>query len=441
MNSAMNSKKSRKILIGLDGVPHSLLLRLKSNGIIPNMSNIFNKGYFGRMEVCVPEISSVSWTSFMTGKQSGEHGIYGFMDFEPGSYTLIFPNYSNLHTSTIWDELCKQGKQSVIINMPATYPARPIQGAIISGFVAVDINKSFYPSSIGSFLHKLGYRIDIDTARSRTDADFLFADLEETLELRSRSVDFLWERFDWDLLMVVVTGTDRLMHFRWDAIENPNHPYHGHAMEYFKKVDTFVGRIYDRFVSEEGFDDELNSFYMISDHGFTGIQSEVYLNAWLQKKGFLRFENSHPKSIMEIGPGSKAFAMDPSRIYINLKGKFPLGCVDKKDYEKVRQEICMGLEELLFKNCELVIKSAFKKEDLYSGRYMDTAPDIVALSNHGFDLKGKVSGNSVFGQSDLTGMHTQDDAFFFSSTGVRCHSIFDGKKIILDDFKRSSLQC
>jgi hypothetical protein len=60
---------------------------------------------------------------------------------------------------------------------------------------------------------------------------------------------------------------------------------------------------------------------------------------------------------------------------------------------------------------------------------------LVALSNPGFDLKGKVSGNGVFGRSVLTGMHTQDDAFFFSSKGAECRSIFEAKNILLEGFK------
>jgi predicted AlkP superfamily phosphohydrolase/phosphomutase len=80
----------RVVVLGLDGVPYSLLENLRNRDRIPNMSSIFERGYFGQMSVCIPEISSVSWSSFMTGAQSGEHGIYGFMDLEPGTYKMFF---------------------------------------------------------------------------------------------------------------------------------------------------------------------------------------------------------------------------------------------------------------------------------------------------------------------------------------------------------------
>jgi len=424
--------KSRAIILGLDGVPFTLLKNLKNKGRIPNMASIFESGYLGQMSVCIPEISSVSWSSFMTGSQSGEHGIYGFIDLEPGTYNMYFPNFTHLKAPALWDELALQGKKTVVINMPSTYPARKINGALISGFVAIDINKAVYPSAIIPNLNKIGYRIDIDTERARQDCDFLFSDLNSTLAGREMAVDFLWKEIDWDLFIIVVTGTDRLMHFLWEAYENESHLYHQNFLDYFDKVDAFVGRMFDRFLRLNGSKEEQNKFYMISDHGFTKIKTEVYLNRWLQENGFLNFQKNKPKTIMDIGTGAKAFALDPSRIYINLKGKYPLGTIDSQSYDTVRKEIKQGLEALTFENGDKVVKKIYHKEQLYFGSNADRAPDLIVLSNRGYDLKGKVSSEGVFGRTNLSGMHSQDDAFFFSTNGIQCKSIFDAKDIVLN---------
>ncbi len=428
-----NKKNGRPkaVVIGLDGVPYTLLESLRDAGRIPNMEAVFSKGYFGRTSVCIPEISSVSWSSFMTGKQSGEHGIFGFMDFQPGSYTMYFPNFTQLKAPTIWDELSAQGKKTVVINMPATYPARQISGALISGFVAIDMNKAVYPTDLVSALNDLDYRIDVDTMKARQDHDFLFQELDATLDGRKKAVDLLWEKFDWDLLIVVVTGTDRLMHFLWEAYEDAAHPYHRAFLDYFAKVDAFVGHVYDRFLALENTAATANHFYMLSDHGFTAIKTEIYLNRWLEENGYLIYKKAQPETIMDIGAGSKAFAMDPSRIYINVKDKYPLGAVDPNDYERVREEIKQGLSLLTHKDGNNIAKKVFFKEELYHGPYVEQAPDLVVLSHHGYDLKGKVKTNAVFGRSNLVGMHTQDDAFFYGSGTTPCTSIFDAKDIIL----------
>ena len=229
-------ERRRAVVVGLDGVPYTLLQDLKKRGQIPNMSEIFDKGFFGQMSVCIPEISSVSWSSFMTGTQSGEHGIFGFIDLEPGTYRMYFPNFTHLKAPTLWDDLAVQGKKTVVINMPATYPARRTEGALISGFVAIDINKAVYPNNFIPHLNDMGYRIDIDTMKARQDHDFLFRDLDETLDARKRAVDFFWNEIDWDLFIVVITGTDRLMHFLWDAYEDEGHGHHQHFMDYINNL-------------------------------------------------------------------------------------------------------------------------------------------------------------------------------------------------------------
>ena len=58
--------------------------------------------------------------------------------------------------------------------------------------------------------------------------------------------------------------------------------------------------------------------------------------------------------------------------------------------------------------------------------------DLVVLSNHGHDLKGKVSRSEVFGGTGVQSIHTKGDAFFFCENGTRCRSVFDGKNIIPD---------
>lgn len=428
-------ERRRAVVIGLDGVPYTLLKELKARGRIPYMSSLFDKGYFGKMSVCIPEISSVSWSSFMTGKQSGEHGIYGFIDLQPNSYNMYFPNYTDMKAPTLWDDLAEMGKKAVVINMPATYPARELSGAMVSGFVAIDINKAVYPGFLVPRLNGINYRIDLDTAKARFDHEYLFTELDHTLEGRKKAVESLWQEIDWDLFIVVITGTDRLMHFMWEAYEKSDHKYHQDFIDYFDKVDAFVGWMIDRFRSMKGFNEFQNQVYMISDHGFTGIKSEVYLNRWFQDNGYLQYKNDAPQTIMDIGPNSKAFALDPSRIYVNLKDKYPLGTVSGSDYEIIREEIKGGLENLTFKGNSSIIKKIYYREELYKGPFMEYAPDLVMLSRHGFDLKGRVNSGKVFGNTDLSGMHTQDDAFFYSSAGNQCKTIFDAKEIIFQSLQ------
>ena len=425
----------KTVIIGLDGVPYSeLLTRLIEKGRLKNMASLFGQGYFGRMEVCIPEISSVSWTSFMTGDQSGEHGIYGFMDLMPGTYKMYFPNFSGLQKRTMFDELGSMGKRSVVINLPSTYPARQIPGVLVSGFVAIDLKKAVYPSSLAPELQTMGYSIDIDTGRGRKDHDYLLQDLDATLKSRQKLANLLWDRENWDLFMVVITGTDRINHFMWDAYADSGHARHADFIEYYEKVDSFIGLMYDKFIDLPGSSEGVNHFMMLSDHGFTKIRSEVYLNQWLQENGFLFFNQDTPRSLEDIAPGSRAFALDPSRIYINTKDRYPKGSVAKDDVEKVKNEIRRGLKELTFEDGSPVLRKILDRDEVFHGPFAKQGPDLVLLSHHGFDLKGRINSKSIFGLSGLKGMHTQDDAFFFSDKGKKVETIFELKELILKDY-------
>jgi predicted AlkP superfamily phosphohydrolase/phosphomutase len=423
--------KPRTVIIGLDGVPFSLVNDLIKKGTFGHMAGLSQEGYFGRMEVTIPEISSVSWSSFMTGTQCGRHGIFGFMDLRPGSYDLFFPNFLNLQVPTIWDDLGRVQKRSVVINLPSTYPAREIPGVLIAGFVAIDLNKAVFPATLIPVLKDLDYRIDIDTTKARQDHEYLVADLHRTLDTREKTLGHLWTQEDWDVLMVVVTGTDRVNHYLWNAYEDEEHPYHSAFLDYYQAVDRFVDRIFQRYQDLAVPDEGRHRFFILSDHGFTGIRSEVYLNRWLQENGFLRFNRKSPRSYDDIGEGTKALALDPSRLYIHRKGRYPRGEVDITDAPAVMDDIRRGLLEMTMDG-NPVMRAVFSKEEIYDGPLMDRAPDLICLSHHGFDLKGSIKRERVFDTTDLTGMHTQDDAFFYNDCGIACPTIYDVKSIILD---------
>ena len=405
------SKKKRAVLIGLDGVPFTLLQRLIEEGVTPNLGRIAAAGddRFQQMDASLPEISSVSWSSFMTGANPGRHGIYGFMDLKPNSYRMYFPSYPDLKAEPIWDPLGKEGKRSVVINLPGTYPARPHNGVLVSGFVAIDLRKAIHPVSILPTLEKLGYRIDVDTSKG-TDADHLYRDLNETLEARERVFDHFWKSEKWDLFIAIITGTDRLQHFQWDAVANSSHPNHGRAMEYYAKADAVVGRLADRL-------DDNDAFYLMSDHGFCAIESEVYINRFLVEKGYLKWEKDPPQAFGDIAAESRAFALDPSRIYIHREGRYPKGCVRETEIPALREELkalFLGLEF----NGKRVIRQVFHPEEIYDGPELYRAPDLVLLTNDGYDLKANIKKTEAFGRTHFTGMHNRDDAFLMANRSL-----------------------
>jgi len=423
-------KRPQACVIGLDGVPLDLLTTLAHEGVMPAVAGIIAEGRLQKMAASLPEISAVSWTDFMTGTNPGEHGIFGFTDLESRSYRTRFPNFGDVAVPTIWDHLGAGGYRSVVINQPSTYPAHPIPGILISGFVALDLARAVQPLRHLAELERMNYRIDIDTLKARTDRPFMWRELAATLESGRRAFERFWME-EWDFFELVVTGTDRLHHFLWNASEDAVHPEHGAFRDYYRRVDALVGEIADAFRKRSG---GLDGLFLLSDHGFTGILREVCLNAWLRKAGYLDFDREVPAALHEMAPGSRAFAMDPSRIYVNLRGRFPRGTVSEADRKPLKREIAARLLELEHEG-RRVIRRVFEAEEIYSGPHAQRGPDLVLLGERGYDLKGAVDRTDVFGRSDLQGMHTWDDAFFWTAGGASpTLKIGDAAGLILERF-------
>jgi len=424
--------RKRAYVLGLDGVPVGLLRRLAAEGAMPRVAEILGTGNLKQMRASLPPVSSVSWSSFMTGANPGEHGIFGFTDVDPQSYRLRFPAFGELAVPTFWDRLGEAGRRCCIINQPATYPARPVAGILISGFVAPDLTRSVYPADLLRPLERISYRVDVDTVKARDELDRLLDDLDALLETRLRAMDYLWKQEAWDYFEVVLTGTDRLHHFLWNAVERQDDPRHARAMRYYRAVDAVIGEAWDQFHHGRSADSEGDGFLILSDHGFTTLRQEVRLNAWLREHGYLSYRSAEPTSVADIAPGSQAFALDPGRIYINLQGRFGSGCVKPEELAELRTEIASQLSQLAFRG-EPVVAHIFTNAEAYRGPRSPSGPDLVVLGTNGFDLKGTTRANEVFASTHFQGMHTWDDALVWCALPIAENpEISDLAHVILD---------
>jgi len=379
--------------------------------LMPNLAELAGKGTLSNMTASIPEVSSTSWSTFMTGVNPGKHGIYGFMELQKGSYKWRFPDSRDVSSRTLWDIAGSNGKKSIVLNVPSTYPAKELNGILTAGFVALDLKKATYPETAYEYLKGIGYIMDVNARKAQESLEALAEEIDKTFEVRKKAIMHFLDTGEWDLFIGVITETDRLHHYLWVALEDENHPQHDFFIGFYKKLDAFIGEMY-RKVGDQV------PFIMLSDHGFTTIKKEVYLNAWLREQGYLKFRKDVPGSLEDIHEESRVFVLDPSRIYIHSKGKYLNGSVCPDDYDGLRKKIREELMTLTYKG-EKVIKEVLFKEEIYSGGLVKDAPDLVALSHEGYDLKGAINKPEIFGNSFLTGGHTRDNAVFYINRDVK----------------------
>jgi len=384
-------------------VPFGMIQDFAESGVMPHTAELISQGTFRIMRSSVPEISSVAWSSVITGKNPGQHGIFGFTDLFPGSYKMRFPNFDDLKAPPFWDQW--EG-QSVIINVPSTYPVSQMNGVLISGFVSIEFEKSVHPKSLVPYLKRLDYRLDVDSQKAHSSMELFLEDLDKTLNARIQAYRYLWDSSNWQTFMLVFTATDRLMHFLWNAYEDAGHKYHNIFLEHFGKIDRTIGEVAGKISDED-------LLIIHSDHGFERLDHDVYINYLLMQEGFLQLKDTQNIALDNIDHRTKAFALDPARIYLNQKGMYPCGTVDQAE----GREILNQLEKLFSSlriNGRRVIRDIYRKEQLYTGPYIENAPDIVLVGAEGFNLRANIKAEKLSDKGIFDGKHTQDTAFLIT---------------------------
>jgi len=133
------------------------------------------------------------------------------------------------------------------------------------------------------------------------------------------------------------------------------------------------------------------------------------VNKFLEEKGYLTLDPTK-QGYNKIEVGTKAFALDPGRIHINSKKKYPNG--GEFDETLLISELKELFLDAEFEG-EKIIRYAFEKHEIYDGPFIDKAADLILVPNKGFRLRGTIEAENVFGGDVFSGDHSLDDAFLF----------------------------
>jgi predicted AlkP superfamily phosphohydrolase/phosphomutase len=420
-------KKKKIVVLGIDGVPYSFLKEGILNGKFPNIEKICEEGVgLKQYNSVYPTVSSVAWTSYMTGKNPGEHSIYGFVDRDCSPFRLKIPLGSDRTAKTLWKEASEKGKKVLVMNVPVTYPPEEVNGILISGFLTTSVQKVVQPATLVPYLKKKGYIIDADPRFGHSDREKFMKEIMRALDIRMEVFLELMNKDNYDLAQCHIMETDRINHFFWEDYED-NKEFKDDFEEFYRKLDKWIGKTYSLL----GGDDR---FLVLSDHGFCRVKYNVELNHFLEEEGYLIFGDDTPKSVAELKSESRAYSLIPGRIYINLLNREEKGSVPESEYDSLRLELKEKVLKLKSPEGEPIIEKAFFREEIYSGPYLYQAADLIVHPHWGYDLKAHVNtGKLCHEPSAITGMHTYEDAVIFGKNIniEEVHSIQDPLRLIL----------
>ncbi len=391
-------------IIGLDGVPYGLIKTMTDDGTMPHLREIIKEGKLKQVKSSMPPNSAVSWSSIMTARNPGEHAVYGFTDFQPGTYNVTYHQSNKLRAQPFWQR--NNDKRTLVINLPATYPPQALNGVHVSGFVSPQLEKAVYPDEYAAGLASQGYMIDVDAPRSEKEIERFLADLSTALTKRT---DFGVKQLEtnWDICFFVVTGTDRISHYLWDAYMNKKNRYHDEYRSYFRQVDDAIHRLVSSMPED-------TALLMLSDHGIGSAGTPYNLNTLLKEEGYLRIDPKPMENYNAIRRGTKAFLAETNKIYLNTEKRFPRGDIKQTERIDVLDELVDLLKSIRYGGRQ-VVKAVYSREELYEGPYLSEAPDLVVLPEEDFSFKTSLFSDDLVQVDRLQGKHTEDDAFLYAS--------------------------
>lgn len=210
-------------------------------------------------------------------------------------------------------------------------------------------------------------------------------------------------------LTCVFDATDRIQHMFWRYLDaghpaltpsSDADPEHRDAIErLYLHNDELVGRVLDRL----GKDDVL---MVISDHGFTSFRRGVNLNRWLLEHGYLALRPGADGSAEWLRDvdwsRTRAYALGLTGLFLNVRGREAQGIVEPGEQAAaLKAELIARLTGLVDVATGTVgIREAFDPVKLYSGPYLENAPDLLLGYDHGYrvswDCATGVVAGSVF---------------------------------------------
>jgi len=150
-----NSKYSKVILLGMDGLDPKITGQLMKQGGLPNFFRLSQMGGFSPLITSNPAQSPVAWASIATGNNPGYHGVFDFLNRRVADYMpelgIFKINPRNvfgkreamflpvMQGNSFWDHTSDHDIPSTVLKWPMTFQPKQTRTKLYSGLGVPDI--------------------------------------------------------------------------------------------------------------------------------------------------------------------------------------------------------------------------------------------------------------------------------------------------------------
>jgi predicted AlkP superfamily phosphohydrolase/phosphomutase len=443
--------QQKVLIIGLDGATWTVLTPWIEDGSLPNLARLRASGCWGELYSTIPPLTAPAWSTFLSGKNPGKHGVFHFVALDDDPDVSVdakaeIVDGRSIKSSILWDIAAHHGRKIGAINVPMSYPPRPVNGFMVTCLLTPPNAPVFtYPPELSQELPN--YVIDLDrfinekpfardgdkprVKRTVKPSLQLMQEFREMEEERGCATLRLMRTEPWDVLMVVFTATDRMGHYLWpyhrkqdlDGSQESKE-LHEAIYQFYIRLDEMIGELVEQAGPEA-------SVVVMSDHGMGPIFSKnTHWNNWLFRKGFLSIQKSTSRTpdgvLLRLGiprdkigrlvrsipmlSGSKVVqkaktAQTAAIDYVGSKAYYvrifdPVGGIRINaagaERERLRDELIAAIKEVVDPATgKPIVRWALRREECYSGPYADSMPDIILVMHHEYGSSDRLSNYSA----------------------------------------------
>jgi len=406
---------TRVLTLGLDGAAWHRLDALIETGHLPNIAALAAEGARGPLRSVAPPVTCPAWRCSTSGKNPGRLGVYWWVMLDRATGSMRTPDATDFDTADTWDYLTEAGKSSAVLNVPMTYPPAPLDGVMVSGFGSpfeLDLDEPItHPPEFRERLQQeYDWAIGVDDVTSSDGVDRVCDLIEARFELL---LDLLEEGYDY--LHLTVFYINVLQHKYGDGPE---------TRRAWELIDEYVGKLPDDITT-----------ILYSDHGHRSVDRTFAINTYLADRGYLEFEQDTGENLTGwLYSVFEEAGIDPRRVAARFPDQivdrvidsgYPVATADVPDrvdwhqsmavavsqgpiylnrarlgdeYEAFRDSLQRDLASLQFDG-DCPISTVRQSDAVYDGQHVDTAPDLVAVPEDGWELYGGLLPSAVESQA------------------------------------------
>ncbi len=306
------------VIVSLDGGAFEVLDPLMAGGDMPALAALAGDGMRGVLRSTVPPITPVAWTSFLTGKRPGRHGVWDFRLYDPGGYRDAFVSSRAVRDATVFELLAAAGLRVASVNVPMSYPPKPSAGTVVSGFDTPSVGAPFTqpPALRDRILKEIPDYVFVATAgdprqQALDDAAFerFVAEAERSIGQRTAVANLLLDDGPWDVFLLHYQDPDALQHKLWRHLAgaDPDPACRDRLRNVYRRLDADLAGLWRRMPPSA-------LRLVMSDHGFGSHRGRVFPNVLLREWGYLaqpgrwrrRLRRSVRKRLVRLGLASRA---------------------------------------------------------------------------------------------------------------------------------------